>query len=137
MELVVTAATMSTFGTFLRSLVEKQTLNYMKQAPEKYHDQLIPKYPLGGKRPLPDHGYIQCTKLPNFSLVQGNGIRGVTEDGKGVIDPAGNVHQIDILVLANGFLSSQLTAPMTIKGDNGIELKDYWKEVNGIRAYQG
>ena len=136
-DILVMSLTRTRVGNFLRSQIEKDSANHIKTSPEKYHDQLVPKYSFGGKRPLSDHGYIDCTNRDNFILVQGNGIQGTTKDGKGIVDPNGKTHQIDILVLANGFHPAQLTAPMKIVGDDGIELKDYWKKAQAIRAYEG
>ena len=131
------ALTRTRIGNFIRSQIEKDSANYIKTSPEKYHDQLVPKYSFGGKRPIVDHGYIDCLKRDNFILVQGSGIQGTTKDGKGIIDPIGNTHQVDILVLANGFYPAPLTAPMKIMGDDGIELKEYWKTAQASRAYEG
>ncbi|TRX93688.1 hypothetical protein FHL15_005364 [Xylaria flabelliformis] len=38
-----------------------------------YYDLLIPRYDLGAKRPVMDHGYLEATNRPIFTLIKCNG----------------------------------------------------------------
>lgn len=124
-------------GRIIQAIAKRDFVKYIKQAPEKYHDILIPDYPIGAKRIIADHGYIPCTKRENFDLIKGSGIQSVSEDGSSIIDPNGRLLKPDIVVLANGWVTTKLTAPMQILGEDGMELKDYWSKNGGIRAYMG
>jgi cation diffusion facilitator CzcD-associated flavoprotein CzcO len=128
----------SFLGGFLRRLIASSITTYMKEtAAERYHDILIPKYELGAKRPVMDHGYLAATHKPNFSIVKCNGIKAVVDSGRTIVDASGGEHAVDLVVLANGFKTQELLAPMEIYGLDGSSLRKSWKSSGGARAYMG
>ena len=125
-------------GDAQRKHLEDTIKDYMANtAAKKYHDILIPKYPFGAKRPVMDHGYLQATNLANFELIKGEGISAVENDGHSIIDTQGGHHDIDTVILANGFKTQELLTPMRIVGKDGRDLRQQWNELGGARAYMG
>lgn len=112
-------------------------VSYIEQtAPTEYHSILIPSYPFGAKRAILDHGYLASLHNPKANLVKSKclAVVGASQisDENGVLYPA------DIIILANGFKTTQLLAPMTITGPKGVNLRDIWdRGPNGARAYMG
>lgn len=125
-------------GDAQRKHLEDTIKDYMANtAAKKYHDILIPKYPFGAKRPVMDHGYLQSTNLANFELIKGDGISAVGNDGHSIIDTQGGHHEVDTIILANGFKTQELLTPMRIVGKGGRDLRQQWNELGGARAYMG
>lgn len=125
-------------GTAQRKILEDAIKDYMANAAaKKYHDILVPKYPFGAKRPVMDHGYLQATNLDNFELIKGDGISAVENNGHSVIDTQGGHHDVDTIILANGFKTQELLTPMRIFGKDGRDLRQQWNILGGARAYMG
>ncbi|KAL9126730.1 MAG: hypothetical protein Q9217_004257 [Psora testacea] len=128
----------TTPGAAQRKKLEDAIKNYMANtAAKKYHDILIPKYPFGAKRPVLDHGYLQATNLDNFELIKGDGISAIGNDGHSIIDTQGGHHDVDTVILANGFKTQELLTPMQILGRDGRDLREQWNRLGGARAYMG
>jgi len=82
------------------------------------------------KRPSFHDEYLQAFNKPNVTLIDtdGKGLDGFTENGvlfKGI------EYEIDALILATGFTFGMSLDPSeklaaTIKGRNGLSMKDYW-----------
>jgi len=122
--------------------VRKSTADAVRQymastASPKYHDALIPTYDFGAKRPVMDHGYLASTNREDFDLVRCDGITKVEEDGRTIVDAAGNSHYTDIVILANGFETQDLLTPMAVHGRDGESLQAKWRDVGGSEAYMG
>ncbi|KAM3508558.1 hypothetical protein MY11210_006666 [Beauveria gryllotalpidicola] len=99
---------------------------------------LIPKYEFGAKRPVMDHGYLEITNNPKFQLVRCDGIVAVEGTGKKtIVDGAGNHHEVDVIILANGFKTQDLLVPMEVRGQQGRNLREEWKDRGGAEAYMG
>lgn len=125
-------------GTKAREDAADGVRQYMKSvAAPRYHSILIPTYPFGAKRAILDHGYLEVTNRENFHLVKCDGLRSVEADGRTVVDSEGNRHNVDIIVMANGFKTQDLLTPMSIYGDEGQELRELWKSTGGAEAYMG
>ena len=126
-------------GAKTRESAEEGIKSYMTStARPDYHDILLPRYELGAKRPVMDHGYLEATNDPNFIAVRCDGIDSIEgDDSKTIVDKAGNRHEIDIVVLANGFRTQDLLAPMEIKGLMGRDLRELWHQIGGPEAYSG
>ncbi|KAL9101023.1 MAG: hypothetical protein Q9163_003665 [Psora crenata] len=138
MDMGLPAFKRTTSGAAQRKNLEDAVKTYMTNtAAKRYHDILIPKYPFGAKRPVMDHGYLQATNLPNFELIKGDGISAIGEDGHSVVDTQGGRHEVDTIVLANGYKTQELLTPMRIIGRNGWDLRQHWNESGGARAYMG
>lgn len=109
----------------------------MSTSAPRYHSVLIPQYDFGAKRPVVDHGYLEVTSRENFSLVKCNGFRAIEDDGRTVVDTLGNRHNVDIIIMANGFKTQDLLTPMTIYGKDSKELRELWRTRGGAEAYMG
>ncbi|KAI1418311.1 FAD/NAD(P)-binding domain-containing protein [Hypoxylon sp. FL1857] len=126
-------------GSRARQTASDEIKSYMKSVSNpKYHDILLPSYELGAKRAVLDHGYLEITGRENFTLIQCDGIRAVQGDNKRVlVDAASNRHEVDIVILANGFKTQDLLTPMKVLGINGKDLRETWKAKGGSEAYMG
>lgn len=122
-------------GTKKRVKVEAQSQEYIYgKTPKKYHEFIVPTFPLGCKRRIFDPGYLDCLHSPNVDLVA-EGISEITEDG--IISSAGTKDIFDIIVLATGFQVSQFLTPMEVIGKEGVSLNQQWRECRGAQAYFG
>ena len=106
---------------------------YMKDtAPEKYHDILIPKFPLGCKRRIFDPGYLASLHSSNIELTTET-ILEFTETGlrtdKRSID-------FDAVILSTGFKIQEFLSPITIRGKDNITINTHWKNTHGAQAYK-
>lgn len=125
-------------GDAARAETAKAIRQYMESvSAPAYHDKLIPPYAFGSKRPVMDHGYLSATNLENFCLVKCDGVGSVESDGRAIVDALGNRHEVDIVILANGFQTQDLLAPMRIQGLSSRELRQDWKTRGGAEAYMG
>lgn len=109
-------------------------IEYMKRtAPECYHAQLIPSYPLQCRRPILDPGYLACLHQPNIELRWGE-IKEIQEDGilmEGDVD----VTPFDVIILGTGFITGKYF--VSVSGSNGQTLEEYHKGQGGPSAYAG
>ncbi|KAH0844333.1 putative sterigmatocystin biosynthesis monooxygenase stcW [Fonsecaea pedrosoi] len=88
-------------------------------------DSLIPKeFPLGCRRPTPGTGYLEALLQPNVTTFKHGGLTQVTPDG--FIDPEGNEHKVDVIILATGFNTSWVPRFPIIA--NGINLQDIYRK---------
>ena len=96
-------------------------------------EKLTPTYPPGAKRMLRDNGvWAAALKQPHARLIT-DGILRVEECGIVVAD--GVLHEVDIIVLATGFQSSDYLAPIKVIGRSGKNLHQWW--AGDCRAYLG
>jgi cation diffusion facilitator CzcD-associated flavoprotein CzcO len=95
---------------------------------------LKPWYMLMCKRPCFDNDYLPVYNRSSVQLVdtKGKGIKEITEAGP-IFD--GKVYQLDLLIYATGFEVQQTGIYNEIRGKNGIEINDKYKE--GIRTVLG
>ncbi|KMU75446.1 hypothetical protein CISG_05081 [Coccidioides immitis RMSCC 3703] len=115
----------------VRERVETQAKEYIQAtAPEKYHDFIVPKFPLGCKRRIFDPGYLQSLHASNIEVIP-EGIKEITETG--IISDSGVEHDFDAIVLATGFQVQQFLTPMEIVGSSGVSLRRQWEENRGAQ----
>lgn len=88
-------------------------------------EKLRPDYRAACKRLIYSAEYYQTAQLPNVATIVCGIDRVVPE---GVIDKDGALHKLDILALATGFHTDRFVRPISIKGLNGRDLEDAWKE---------
>jgi cation diffusion facilitator CzcD-associated flavoprotein CzcO/acetyl esterase/lipase len=93
---------------------------------------LTPDHVLGCKRVLISPDYYSTLERPNVELVS-TGVRELTESG--VVAEDGTERPADVIVLSTGFESTRFLAPMEIRGRNGTDLNEVWRE--GANAYLG
>jgi 4-hydroxyacetophenone monooxygenase len=94
---------------------------------------LIPAYPLGGKRVLRDDGlWIAALKRDNVELVT-SPIEKITASG---IDTQDGEHRdFDVVIYGTGFTASEFLKTYEVKGRSGRELHEQW--AGDARAYLG
>ena len=93
---------------------------------------LTPDHVLGCKRVLISPDYYSTLERPNVELVT-QGVRKLTKSG--VVAEDGSERPADVIVLSTGFESTQFLAPMEIRGHDGGDLNEAWRE--GANAYLG
>lgn len=122
-------------GVKARIAAEEESKEYIySRAPKKYHDFIVPNFPLGCKRRIFDPDYLESLNRSNVELLN-HGIQEITETG--IISSGGVKDNYDIIVLATGFQVAQFLTPMDIIGVHGASLNDQWNESRGAQAYLG
>jgi 4-hydroxyacetophenone monooxygenase len=96
-------------------------------------DKVLPTYPPYGKRILMDNGWIETIKRDDVELIA-QAVTGFDEHH--VLTADGGSHEADVVVLATGFQTSRLLAPMDIRGRSGVSLREQWGDDNPY-AYLG
>jgi cation diffusion facilitator CzcD-associated flavoprotein CzcO len=94
--------------------------------------RLTPDYPVGAKRVLLTNDYYPALQRPNVRLVT-TPIARATENG--LVTKDGERFDLDAIIFATGFKSTELLAPMRIAGPSGVTLDDAWRD--GAEAYLG
>lgn len=96
-------------------------------------EKMTPTYPPGAKRMLRDNGvWAAALKQPHAQLIT-DGILRIEE--KGVVTTDGALHEVDIIVMATGFQTSDYLAPIKVIGRDGKNLHQWW--AGDCRAYLG
>lgn len=116
---------------------EKVLLDYLRRtAPEEYLESLMPRYPLGCKRPAYDAGWLTSLHLPNVTL-NSVGIASITETS--IIDTTGKEFPADVIVFATGSDVARHGVGLNVGlyGEDGVELREFWKEIGGPQSYRG
>ena len=86
---------------------------------------VTPSYPFGGKRVIKDSTYYPALLRDNVRLIP----RAVADAFTGgVIDAEGEKHEVDIMVMATGYLASDYLATLPVKGRKGRWIKDVWND---------
>ncbi|KAL3462132.1 FAD/NAD(P)-binding domain-containing protein [Aspergillus heterothallicus] len=115
-----------------RERTTKGAVDYIKQnSPAKYHDILVPKFPLGCKRRIFDPGYLECLHKDNIELTT----EPITEFFEhGIRTPKRDI-AVDAVVLSTGFKIQEFLSPITVHGRT-TTLNDHWKSTRGAQAYK-
>lgn len=87
---------------------------------EELKKKLIPSWPPGCRRITPGDGYLEALVQPNVTTVHNELVKVVPE---GVIDSAGTLHKIDILVCATGF-NLAFAPRFDVRGINGVSMAE-------------
>jgi cation diffusion facilitator CzcD-associated flavoprotein CzcO len=91
-----------------------------------------PDYTFGCKRVLFSSYYLAALERPNVDLVTDAIERIVPE---GVVTADGSVREVDCVIWATGFQSTEFMFPMAVTGRDGTELHRYW--AGGAHAHLG
>ncbi|MFL6145709.1 MAG: flavin-containing monooxygenase [Labedaea sp.] len=94
--------------------------------------KLTPDYPAGCKRVLFASDYYPAVAQPNVRVETG---RIVAITPAGVRTDDGVEHELDAIVYATGFRTTEFLGPMRVSGLDGLDLRDAWQD--GARAYYG
>lgn len=85
--------------------------------------KLTPNYTPGCKRIIFNDDFYKAIQHPDTELVT-EGIAAV--EPKGIRTRDGQLHQLDVLVLATGFKAHSYMRPMKVLGPNGLDLDEVW-----------
>lgn len=92
-------------------------------------EKLVPvDHPLGSRRPIVDHGYLETFRRDNVTLVDLRETPIVRFTETGIQTTAGEI-PLDVVILATGF--DAVTGPfykMDIRGRAGLPLREKWEE---------
>ena len=95
--------------------------------------KVTPDYRLGCKRVLISNDYYPALDRDDVDLVT-DGIREITPTG--IVTADGTEREVDCLVVATGFHTTDQPIAHHIKGRDGRSLADAWRE-SGMMAYKG
>ncbi|KAF8743111.1 L-lysine 6-monooxygenase (NADPH-requiring), partial [Rhizoctonia solani] len=122
------------FTSMLRRQREKACIERIKRlTPEKYHENLIPKFPMGCKRIIYDPGYLESLQRQNVEL-EWDPITEITDNG--ITTESGKHYEFDIICFATGF-DIENSSSINIKGAGGKTTGDYFREQGGPTGYMG
>jgi cation diffusion facilitator CzcD-associated flavoprotein CzcO len=93
--------------------------------------ELVPGYRMGCKRILLSGDYYPALTRPNVDLIT-DPIERVTPSG---VETADRAYDVDVIVYATGFRSTEFLSPMKIVGRDGRELNEAWRD--GAQAHLG
>ncbi len=94
---------------------------------------MTPDYRLGCKRILISNDYYPALDRDDVDLVT-DGIREITPTG--IVTADGTEREVDCLIVATGFHTTDQPIAHHIKGSDGRSLADAWRE-SGMTAYKG
>ena len=127
----------SFLGCHVRGRLEAPLVSYIERnAPSQYRSILVPSYSFCAKRAILDHRYLASLHDPKAKLIKSKSLRVISANQ--IADESDVAYPADIIILANGFKTAHLLTPMTITGQNGLNLRDIWERgSDGARAYMG
>ncbi len=126
-------------GGSINSVSERFRQNMLRHLNSELADRpdliakTTPDYPPYGKRVLLDNHWYRMLKRGNVELVTDD-IRRIEPNG--VRTAQGELHEVDVLVLATGFQATRMLSSVDIHGRGGVRLQDVW-EGDNPRAYLG
>jgi len=114
-------------------MLKKRALDHLRaQVPDpSLRAKLTPDYPPGCKRVVIDSTFYPALTRPNVDVVTDPIVR-ITPKG---VETAGGLREVDTIVYATGFKSTEFLAPMEVVGLGGMSLRERWK--GGAEAYLG
>jgi hypothetical protein len=84
---------------------------------------VTPSFAFEGKRTVLSDDYYQSLTRPNVMLIP-HAAQALTSAG--LVDAAGDEHELDVIVLATGFDAANYLAGFVVTGRDGIELHAQW-----------
>jgi cation diffusion facilitator CzcD-associated flavoprotein CzcO len=88
-------------------------------------ERLRPDYRAACKRLIFSPDFYEAIQHPNAELVT-SGIKEV--EPAGIRTEDGELHELDVLVMATGFLADRFIRPTTVLGRGGVNLDDVWAD---------
>lgn len=115
------------------AVIEQTCLEHLENAvtDEDLRARLRPSYRAGCKRLVVGEGFYEALQRPNARLVTA-GIDRLVPDG--VVTADGELHGLDVVVLATGFRTRDYILPTLVRGSAGSLLSDVW--AGSPHAYQ-
>jgi cation diffusion facilitator CzcD-associated flavoprotein CzcO len=77
------------------------------------------------KRPVVSSGFYSAVQRDDVEVIS-SGIAHIEQAGVRTAD--GNLHELDVLILATGFRAHDYMRPIRIVGEHGAELEDLWAD---------
>ncbi|TNE58526.1 MAG: NAD(P)/FAD-dependent oxidoreductase [Alphaproteobacteria bacterium] len=114
--------------------IQQACLQFLKeQVPDpELREKLTPNYKATCKRLILCSDFYPALQRDNVELVTEN-IEAIEPEGVRTKD--GQLHELDVLVLATGFRAGDFILPTEVIGENGLSLRDFW---HGLpRAHRG
>ncbi|MEU0567880.1 NAD(P)/FAD-dependent oxidoreductase [Nonomuraea sp. NPDC005983] len=114
-------------------LLRKRALAHLDaQVPDpELRARLTPDYPPGCKRVVIDSAFYPALTRQNVEVVT-DGIAEITPKG---VRTAEGLHEVDTIIYATGFLSTEFLSPIEVEGRDGRSLAEQWS--GGAEAYLG
>lgn len=112
-------------GTKEEERLRTWALKYIERTIEdpELRTAVTPSYPYGCKRPVLATTFYSSLNRPNVTLVP----RAVAAaDEQGVIDVDGLHHDVDLIVFATGFQTTNYLGTYDVRGTDGRTLKEWW-----------
>lgn len=88
-------------------------------------EELRPDHEPMCKRLIFSPDYYEAIQRPGARLVRADIDR---IEGRGIRTEGGELHELDVIVLATGFKADQFMRPMTVWGRNGVSLEAFWSD---------
>jgi len=88
-------------------------------------EQLRPTYRAACKRLVASPDFYEKIQHPNAELVTSAIVR---IEPEGVRTADGVLHELDVLVLATGFRADRFVRPTLVRGRDGVDLDEVWKD---------
>ena len=118
-------------GMSLIKLAFQRNLRRQVSDPQ-LREKLTPDYPIGCKRILISNEWYPAITRPNVEVIAA-GLNEVRGDR--VVGADGTEREVDAIVFGTGFATNDFLAPITIRGLDGMELRESWRD--GAEAYLG
>ncbi|WP_188187166.1 flavin-containing monooxygenase [Nonomuraea sp. SYSU D8015] len=114
-------------------LLRKRALRHLRdQVPDpELQAKLTPAYPPGCKRVVIDSAFYPALTRLNVDVVTDKIVRLVPQG----VETTEGVREVDTIVYATGFMTTDFLAPMEITGRGGRSLREQW--AGGAEAYLG
>lgn len=110
----------------------KRHMRKQTQGKPGLFEKVWPTYQIGCKRILFSDDYLPALAQPNVDLTTER-IDRITPYG--VVTTDGQEHPADVIIWGTGFKATEFLAPMSVKGRDGRDLHDEWRD--GAHAYYG
>ncbi|WP_336213315.1 flavin-containing monooxygenase [Nonomuraea sp. LPB2021202275-12-8] len=116
-----------------QDLLKKRALNHLHDQVKdpRLRARLTPDYPPGCKRVVIDSSFYPALCRPNVDVVTEKIVR-ITPKG---VKTAESPHEVDTIIYATGFRSTEFLSPMRVTGRGGRDLAEQW--AGGAEAYLG
>jgi cation diffusion facilitator CzcD-associated flavoprotein CzcO len=118
------------FGRIARSRSQAFMRSQLKDP--SVREKAWPDYTFGCKRILFSSHYLPALQRANVELVT-DAIARITPAG--IVTAGGAEHELDCLIWATGFKTTDFMFPMRVSGSDGVELHEYWS--GGAHAHLG
>ena len=111
----------------LLKVIEDLCRNNLEQnvSEPELRERLRPTYQVGCKRLVVAPSFYQAISHPHAHLITEQ-IAGIEPEGVRTLD--GQLHEVDVLVLATGFRVDRFLRPIEVIGADGIRLDDVWSQ---------